>query len=104
RLPVPPTILLLDGLNTDADSGMQVRTLMVKMLASIPPASPDAVFMLGRELRLLQSFTRDPKLLRQAAQRLLSMDNAGLATIDARDDPNSLSNLTQSMFGQPGQD
>ncbi len=104
RLPVPPTILLLDGLNTDVDSGMQARRQMVKLLASVPPDSPVAVFTLGRELRLLQSFTKDPKLLREAAQHVLSMDNAGLATIDARDDPNSLSNLTQSMFGQPGQD
>jgi hypothetical protein len=37
RLTVPPTILLLDGLNTEGDSGTQARHQMVKMLASIPP-------------------------------------------------------------------
>jgi VWFA-related protein len=103
RLPVPPTVLLVDGLNTDVDAGMQARRQMVKMLASIPPDTPVAVFLLGHQLTLLQSFTKDPKLLRDAAQKALSLDSAG-APVDARDDPNSLSSLTQEMFGGPGQE
>ncbi len=98
RLPVPPTILLVDGLNTDIDSGMQARLQMVKMLASIPADTPVAVFLLGRQLVLLQSFTKDPALLRAVAQKVLSMDNAGEG-IDSHDDPNSLSNQTNEMFG-----
>jgi len=100
RLEVPPTILLLDGLNTEGDSGLQARRQMVKMLASIPPDTPVAVFLLGNDLLLLQSFTRDPKLLREVAQRVQStnLDNGGLS-IDAHDDPFSLSNQTLEMFG-----
>jgi VWFA-related protein len=104
RLPVPPTVLLVDGLNTDVDAGMQARRQMVKMLASIPPDTPVAVFLLGRQLLLLQGFTKDPKLLRDAAQRALSLDSAEMATVDARDDPNSLSSQTEEMFGSEGQE
>jgi len=104
RLPVPPTVLLVDGMNTDVEAGMQTRRQMVKMLASIPPDTPVAVFLLGRQLVLLQSFTRDPKLLRDAALKALSLDNAEMATVDARDDPNSLSSQTEEMFGSEGQE
>lgn len=104
RLPVPPTVLLVDGMNTDIDSGMQARRQMVKMLASIPPDTPVAVFLLGRQLMLLQGFTSDPKLLHEAAQKALSLDSAEMATVDARDDPNSLSQQTEEMFGSEGQE
>jgi VWFA-related protein len=102
RLPVPPTVLLVDGINTDVDAGMQARRQMVKMLASIPPDTPIAVFLLGRQLRLLQGFTTDPKLLRDAAQKALSLDSAEMANVDARDDPNSLSQQVEEMFGTSG--
>jgi len=100
RLAVPPTILLLDGLNTEANSGNQARRQMVKMLASIPPDTPVAVFLLGHDLVLLQSFTKDPKLLREVAQRVQStnLDNGGLS-IDPHNDASSLSNQVQEMFG-----
>src|SRR5260370_10771751 len=100
RLTVPPTILLLDGLNTEGDSGTQARRQMVKMLASIPPDTPVAVFILGHDLVLLQSFTKDPKTLRDVAQKVLTtnIENGGLG-IDPHDDPYSLSNQTQEMFG-----
>ena len=100
RLSVPPTILLLDGLNTEADSGTEARRQMVKMLASIPTDTPVAVFILGHDLVLLQSFTKDPALLRDAAQKVMTtnLNNGGLG-MDPHDDPNSLSNQTQEMFG-----
>src|SRR5258705_8598999 len=102
KLPVPPTVLLVDGLNTDVDTGMQARRQMVKMLASIPPDTPVAVFLLGKSLVLLQSFTKDPNLLRVAAQKVLSLDSTAAAALDARDDPNSISQLTEEMFGGQG--
>ncbi len=100
RLTVPPTILLLDGLNTEGDSGTQARHQMVKMLASVPPNTPVAVFILGHDLVLLQSFTRDPALLRDAAQKVMNtnLDNGGLG-VDPHDDPMSLSNQVNDMFG-----
>ena len=102
RLPVPPTVLLVDGLNTDVEGGMQARRQMVKMLASIPADTPVAVFLLGHRLQLLQGFTKDPAVLRAAAQKAFSMDSASMAAVDARDDPGSLSSLTEEMFGASG--
>jgi VWFA-related protein len=64
RVPVPPTIILLDALNTDRTSLMQVRQQLVEMLSSIPDDVPTAVYLLGRRLEMIQSFTTDPKLLR----------------------------------------
>jgi len=58
---------------------MQARRQMVKMLASIPPDTPVAVFLLGKSLVLLQSFTKDPNLLRVAAQKALSLDSTAAA-------------------------
>src|SRR5204862_2602805 len=55
--PVPPTIMLVDALNTEWIHRAQVRVQMLKMLRTIPDDVPVAVFILGRRLRLLQNFT-----------------------------------------------
>ena len=70
RVPVPPTIILLDALNTDRMTMMQVRQQLVKMLSSIPDDVPTAVYLLGRRLEMLQSFTTDPKLLRATLEKI----------------------------------
>jgi VWFA-related protein len=102
-LSAPPTILLVDGLNTDATAQVQVRQKMVRLLASAPSDVPMAVFLLGRELRLLQSFTTDTKLLRAAAERALSLEATNLQAKDARDDTLSHSSLLEQMAGAEGQ-
>lgn len=102
-LSVPPTILLVDGLNTDAATQLQVRRKMVQLLASSPSSVPTAVFLLGRQLRLLQSFTTDTSLLRAAAQRALTLEATNLQAKDARDDPFSHSSLLEQMAGAEGQ-
>jgi VWFA-related protein len=102
-LSVPPTILLVDGLNTDATTQLQVRQQMVRLLASAPSDVPMAVFLLGRELRLLQSFTTDTKLLHAAARRALSLEAINLQAKDARDDTLSHSSLLEQMAGAEGQ-
>jgi VWFA-related protein len=102
-LSAPPTILLVDGLNTDATTQVQVRQKMVRLLASAPSDVPMAVFLLGRELRLLQSFTTDTKLLRAAAERALSLEATNLQAKDARDDTLSHSSLLEQMAGAEGQ-
>jgi VWFA-related protein len=102
-LSAPPTILLVDGLNTDATTQVQVRQKMVKLLASSPSDVPMAVFLLGRELRLLQNFTTDPKLLHAAAERALSLEATNLQSKDARDDTMSHSSLLEQMAGAEGQ-
>src|SRR5258708_2750108 len=102
-LSAPPTILLVDGLNADATTQLQVRQKMVRLLASAPSDVPMAVFLLGRELRLLQSFTTDAKLLRAAAERAMTQEATNLQAKDARDDTSSHSSLLEQMAGAEGQ-
>ena len=102
-LSAPPTILLVDGLNTDANTQVQVRQKMVRLLASAPSDVPMAVFLLGRELRLLQSFTTDTKLLKAAAERAMTQEATNLQIKDARDDTFSNSSLLEQMAGAEGQ-
>ena len=102
-LSAPPTILLVDGLNTDAPTELQVRQKTVHLLATAPSDVPMAVFLLGRELRLLQSFTTDSKLLRAAAERAMTLEATTLQAKDARDDPSSHSSLLEEMAGTEGQ-
>jgi len=86
---VPPTVLLFDGINTDVESQMQVHHQMVKILASIPANVPVAVFLMGNRLRLLQTFTTDPKLLRDAAAKTMVVGQA-VQDQDPMDNPDSL--------------
>src|SRR6267142_3677373 len=102
-LSAPPTILLVDGLNTDAKTQLQVRQTMVRLLASSPSDVPMAVFLLSRELVLLQSFTTDTKLLRAAAERALTLEATNMQATDARDDTMSHSSLLEQMAGAEGQ-
>ncbi|HXN50770.1 MAG TPA: VWA domain-containing protein [Candidatus Acidoferrum sp.] len=103
KLSAPPTILLVDGLNTDAGTQMQARQKMVQLLGSAPTDVPVAVFLMGRRLYLLQSFTTDTKLLREAAQRAMSAEATNVQIKDPRDDPFSNSSLMDEMGGSPGQ-
>ena len=90
--PIPPTIILVDGLNTDPQYQAQVHIRMLKMLQQIPTDVPVAVFLLGSRLEMVQDFTTDPKLLQASLRNLTTPAGVGLATVDPRDDPHSLSN------------
>lgn len=95
KVPVPPTILLLDGLNTNVQGSIQVHRQMVKLLASIPPEIPVAVFLLDRNLHLLQNFSTDRSLLRTAVDRALSVGAQELNPTDVLSDADSLATLVQ---------
>ncbi len=71
-LPTPPTVILLDGLNTEGPNLMQVRHDMVRMLRTIPPNTPVAVFLLEQSVVAVRDFTSDPALLRAALDRTIS--------------------------------
>ena len=62
--PIPPTIILVDGLNTDPQYQSQVHIRMLKMLQQIPTDVPVAVFLLGSRLEMVQDFTTDPNSCR----------------------------------------
>jgi VWFA-related protein len=91
--PVPPTILLVDGLNTEVQYQAQVHVQMLKMLRQLPTNVPVAVFLLGDRMVMLQSFTTDPKLLQAALSKVTSPAVAGLAHTDAHYDANAAGNM-----------
>jgi VWFA-related protein len=90
KIPVPPTVLLVDGLNSETTALMQVHQQTARMLTSLPEDVPVAVFLMDRSLHLLQSFTTDPKLLREAAGKTLGGNSPG-QQMDPLDDPDTLS-------------
>jgi VWFA-related protein len=101
KTPVPPTVLLVDGLNTELDSQMRVHQQMVRMLASIPEDVPVAVFLLGRHLKMIQNFTTDPKLLKTTLQKV-TIDHAGdRAQLEPQDDPDALSAFLENEPSLP---
>jgi VWFA-related protein len=97
---VPPTVLLFDGINTDVESQMQVHHQMLKILGSIPPDVPVAVFLMGTRLRLVQTFTTDPKLLREAAAKTMVVDQP-MPDLDPMDNPDSLAALLDGVQHVP---
>jgi len=95
--PAPPTILLVDGLNTELSAQMQVHAQMVKMLNSLPSDVPVAVYLMGRGVKVLQGFTTDPTLLKTALSKAAMPSSVVASTVDPRDDPDSLSTLMGDM-------
>ena len=67
---VPPTdavnVLLMDALNTPMQDQVYVHKEVVKYLASIPPGTRLAVFLLSNRLRIVQGFTSDSEVLHAA--------------------------------------
>jgi VWFA-related protein len=63
-------VLLMDGLNTTLPHQAYVRDQMIKYLEKMPEGRPVAVYMLGSKLTLLQDFTSDPEVLKNAVKNL----------------------------------
>ena len=103
QLKIPPTVLLMDSLNTTTPNQFQGRAHMIQLLRTLPPDTPIAIFLLGSSLRILQGFTSDPGLLRAALDQSVS----GTTLVnDPRDDSNSASmffeNTTSGMDTSQG--
>ena len=56
-------VLLMDALNTPIADQIYVHKQMIKYLATIPPGTRIAVFLLGGRLRIVQGFTEDSSVL-----------------------------------------
>ena len=56
-------VLLMDALNTPIADQIYVHKQMIKYLATIPPGTRIAVFLLGGQLRIVQGFTEDSSVL-----------------------------------------
>jgi VWFA-related protein len=66
----PPTVILLDAVNTPAENQTEARTQMMKFaVENFKPGNEVAVLALTNELRILQDFTTDPAVLQLAFQR-----------------------------------
>ena len=68
------SVLLLDGINVTNVNQKYTREQMLKFLEKLPAGQPLAVYALGSKLRMLQDFTADPVLLREAVKK--AKDNA----------------------------
>jgi VWFA-related protein len=60
------TVLVLDSLNTPLDDQRRVHAQVLKYLKKPQPGRRIAIFTLGTQLRLIQSFTDDPTVLAAA--------------------------------------
>jgi VWFA-related protein len=60
------TVLVIDSLNTPLDDQRRVQQQVLKYLKKPQPGRRIAIFVLGTQLRLIQSFTDDPALLAAA--------------------------------------
>lgn len=66
----PPTILLIDGLNTPFKDQPYMRQQLVKYLEHLEPGRNVAIYTLGTRLRMIQDFTADPDLLHEAIKKI----------------------------------
>lgn len=62
------TVILLDALNTPVEAQMYLRDEVIAYLKHMQPGTPIAIFQLDTEMRLIQGFSADPKVLLAAAE------------------------------------
>src|SRR5450432_1282052 len=62
-------VLLLDGINVTNTNQKYAREQMLKFLEKLPAGQPLAVYAMGTKLRMLQDFTVDPALLKEAVKK-----------------------------------
>jgi VWFA-related protein len=72
KLAGPPTVILLDALNTGGAELMQARREMLRALGTLPSGTPVAVLLLDRSVVVAQDFGADPARLRAALDRALN--------------------------------
>ena len=96
RMRVAPTVMLMDALNTNIQNQSEVHQHMLALLKTLPTSTPIAVFVLGHELHVVQSFTTDPALLRAAIDHTLRAPDIEQS---AQDDPDSPSNVALDQNG-----
>ncbi len=66
----PPTVVLIDALNTLTKDQPYMRQQLISYLKSMGPRHNVAIYTLGSKLRLVQDFTTDPAVLQEAIKKL----------------------------------
>lgn len=72
-------VVLLDALNTTLPNQAYMRDEMIKFLDKLPSDQPVAIYLLGYKLRLVQDFTSDPVLLKQAVASIKNQSSRVLS-------------------------
>jgi VWFA-related protein len=83
--PGSPTVILWDALNTETADQAWVRSQVIKYLQTMDPRDPVAVYILVKNLRVIQDFTDDPLPLIQALRRTNAEQSADLSAPDLTD-------------------
>jgi VWFA-related protein len=77
-------VLLLDAMDSPIGAQMAMREQLVKYLKHMQPGPSVAIFQLDTEMRLIQGFTSDPKVLLAAAESKRDMPSLGRPTAAPR--------------------
>jgi VWFA-related protein len=77
-------VLLLDAMDSPVAAQMVMREQLIKFLKNMQPGPPIAIFQLDTEMRLIQSFTTDPRALLAAAESKRDMPSLARPTAAPR--------------------
>jgi VWFA-related protein len=98
------SVILLDSVNTDVQNQKSVRQEMLKFLEKLPAGQAVAVYALGTKLRLLQDFTTDPSLLKQAVAKSKGHSSPVLEGSNGGSAPPYLNAAQASALAEMGMD
>jgi len=62
------TVVLIDALDQNVQTQMELRQQVIDYVKHMQPGTPIALFLLDTEMRLIQGFSGDPKVLLAAAE------------------------------------
>ena len=79
------TVILFDLLNTSVSDQSYARNQLLQLLRSLPKGQPVALFVLTRQLEMLQGFTQDPEELLRRAELLQPSHSQDLTTMAERE-------------------
>jgi VWFA-related protein len=77
-------VLLLDAQDSPVQAQMAMREQLINFLKHMQPGPPVAIFQLDTEMRLIQGFTTDPKVLLAAAESKRDMPSVAKPTAAPR--------------------
>jgi VWFA-related protein len=101
-------LLLLDTLNTDRQDQAYVHRQMINFLKTMQPGLRVAVFVLGSKLRMVQGFTTDSSVLRDAVNdkkngvKMEADTSVTRSLQDKFEDIDDKRRLADMMMGAPG--
>jgi VWFA-related protein len=86
----PPTVLLVDGVNTPSADQSRMRRQLLTYLKKLGPRRNIAIYLLGRNLSVLQDFTDDPEALRAAVAKTTISTSTAAVNGDPEAGPDDL--------------